>query len=60
MAPYSTHIDGLAELCTTPACVHIASEILWNLAPNYTEIDPCADFDQRKYNFFLRAITSDF
>ncbi|KAM0431000.1 hypothetical protein ACHAPT_005634 [Fusarium lateritium] len=29
-----------SSLCTTPACVHIASEILGNLALNYTEIDP--------------------
>ncbi|RSM04172.1 hypothetical protein CEP52_006976 [Fusarium oligoseptatum] len=37
---------GENSLCTTPACVHIASEILGNLALNYTEIDPCTDFDQ--------------
>ncbi|KAI8717735.1 hypothetical protein NCS52_00850300 [Fusarium sp. LHS14.1] len=37
---------GESSLCTTPACIHIASEILGNFALNYTEIDPCTDFDQ--------------
>ncbi|KAI5461589.1 hypothetical protein BGZ63DRAFT_404435 [Mariannaea sp. PMI_226] len=40
MAPYTT------DLCTSPACIHIASDILLGLAPNYTEIDPCTNFDQ--------------
>jgi endothelin-converting enzyme len=39
---------GESSLCTTPACIHIASEILGNFALNYTEIDPCTDFDQCK------------
>ncbi|KAK3380961.1 hypothetical protein B0H63DRAFT_501775 [Podospora didyma] len=33
-------------LCLTPACVQAASEFLDNFAPNYTELDPCADFDE--------------
>lgn len=33
-------------LCELPECVHAASEILYNLDPNYAEIDPCTDFDQ--------------
>ena len=33
-------------VCTTPACIHVASEILWSLAPNYTAIDPCSNFDK--------------
>lgn len=33
-------------LCTSPACVHVASDILNTLAANYTEIDPCTDFDK--------------
>lgn len=33
-------------VCQTPECIHAASEILYNLDPNYTEIDPCTDFDQ--------------
>jgi hypothetical protein len=35
-----------AELCLTPACVHAASELLYNLAPNYKELDPCDDFEE--------------
>ena len=30
----------------TPACVHAASEILYNLSPNYKELDPCTDFEE--------------
>lgn len=48
MAPFnvSTSNGTASGLCTSPMCVHIASEILWNLAPNHTEIDPCTDFDK--------------
>ncbi|KAI0479103.1 peptidase family M13 [Xylariaceae sp. FL0804] len=31
--------------CTTPACIHAASEILYNLSPDYKTIDPCTKFD---------------
>ncbi|KAK4155279.1 hypothetical protein C8A00DRAFT_42081 [Chaetomidium leptoderma] len=34
------------EVCTTPACVHGASHVLKNLAPNWAEMDPCTDFDK--------------
>ncbi|KAF9893058.1 hypothetical protein FE257_012469 [Aspergillus nanangensis] len=34
------------SVCETPECVHAASEILYNLDPNYANIDPCTDFDQ--------------
>lgn len=34
------------ELCTAPECVHAASEILYNLDPNYQDLDPCTDFEQ--------------
>ncbi|KAL1982237.1 hypothetical protein VTN96DRAFT_1606 [Rasamsonia emersonii] len=34
------------ELCTAPECVHAASEILYNLDPNYQNLDPCTDFEQ--------------
>ncbi|KAL9567451.1 hypothetical protein ACKAV7_008401 [Fusarium commune] len=43
---YGTRLADTSDLCTTPACIHLASEIIWGLAANYTEIDPCADFDQ--------------
>ncbi|KAJ5582476.1 hypothetical protein N7535_001096 [Penicillium sp. DV-2018c] len=33
-------------LCQTPECVHAASEILYNLDPNYKDVDPCTNFDQ--------------
>ncbi|KAI5459009.1 hypothetical protein BGZ63DRAFT_455861 [Mariannaea sp. PMI_226] len=46
MAPHHPRGYDLTDLCTTPECIHLASEILWNLAPNYTEINPCTDFDQ--------------
>lgn len=34
------------SICTTPACVHASSEILYNLSPNYKDIDPCTDFEE--------------
>ncbi|RII10824.1 hypothetical protein CUC08_Gglean006824 [Alternaria sp. MG1] len=34
------------ELCMTPACVHAASEVLYNLSPQYKELDPCDDFEE--------------
>ena len=33
-------------LCTTPACVHAASSLLYNLDPSHAKIDPCTDFDK--------------
>lgn len=33
-------------LCTSPACVHAASELLYNLSPDYQELDPCTDFEE--------------
>ncbi|EYE94245.1 M13 family metallopeptidase [Aspergillus ruber CBS 135680] len=33
-------------LCKSPECVHAASEILYNLDPNFANVDPCSDFDQ--------------
>ncbi|KAF9874906.1 peptidase family M13 [Colletotrichum karsti] len=38
--------DRAEKMCTTPACVHAASEILYNLSPNYKELDPCNDFEE--------------
>ncbi|KAF2017828.1 peptidase family M13 [Aaosphaeria arxii CBS 175.79] len=35
-----------SELCLTPACVHAASEILYNLSPEYKKLDPCNDFEE--------------
>lgn len=35
-----------AELCLSPACVHAASEILYNLSPHYKELDACEDFEE--------------
>ena len=38
--------DDESELCLTPACVHAASEILYNLSPEYKELDPCDNFEE--------------
>ncbi|KXJ97112.1 endothelin-converting enzyme [Microdochium bolleyi] len=32
-------------LCTTAACIHAASELLYNLSPDYQNIDACTNFD---------------
>ncbi|KAI8964961.1 endothelin-converting enzyme 1 [Daldinia sp. FL1419] len=34
-----------SSLCLSPACIHAASEILYNLSPDYQTIDPCTNFD---------------
>ncbi|KAI0181405.1 endothelin-converting enzyme 1 [Hypoxylon sp. FL1284] len=34
-----------SSLCLTPTCIHAASEILYNLSPDYQTIDPCTSFD---------------
>ncbi|KAI0878787.1 peptidase family M13 [Hypoxylon argillaceum] len=33
------------SICTTPTCIHAASEILYNLSPDYKNLDPCTQFD---------------
>ncbi|KAG9244303.1 peptidase family M13 [Calycina marina] len=38
--------SDVAKICLTPACVHASSEILYNLSPNYKEIDPCSNFEE--------------
>ncbi|RKF76155.1 Endothelin-converting enzyme 1 [Golovinomyces cichoracearum] len=35
-----------SKLCTTEACIHASSEILYNLSPNYKNIDPCLNFEE--------------
>jgi hypothetical protein len=35
-----------ADVCLTPECVHAASEILYNLSPDYKDLDPCTDFEE--------------
>lgn len=35
-----------ASVCLTPACVHASSEILYNLSPEYKNIDPCTNFEE--------------
>ncbi|KAI0137377.1 hypothetical protein BJ170DRAFT_605598 [Xylariales sp. AK1849] len=35
-----------SSLCLTPACIHAASEILYNLSPEYQSLDACTNFDQ--------------
>ncbi|OGE58017.1 hypothetical protein PENARI_c001G11077 [Penicillium arizonense] len=41
----SAHPEA-SPLCQSEECIHAASEILYNLDPNYEKIDPCTDFDQ--------------
>jgi hypothetical protein len=36
------------SLCTTPACINIADDILGSMATNHAKIDPCTDFDECK------------
>ncbi|RGP71355.1 endothelin-converting enzyme 1 [Fusarium longipes] len=43
IVPYSTGSNGL---CTTPACINIADDILGSMVQNHEEIDPCTDFDK--------------
>lgn len=40
------HTQSPPPVCQSPQCIHAASEILYNLDSNYTNIDPCSDFDQ--------------
>jgi hypothetical protein len=35
-----------SNLCTTPACIHASSEILYNLSPDYKGRNPCNDFEE--------------
>ena len=44
---YPVHVvqERNHDVCTEPACIHAASEILYNLSPNYVDIDPCTNFD---------------
>ncbi|KAJ5601688.1 hypothetical protein N7510_011222 [Penicillium lagena] len=45
-APLRPRTGTAQQLCQSPECLHAASEILYNLDPNYDKIDPCTDFDQ--------------
>ncbi|WQF79069.1 Putative peptidase M13, metallopeptidase, catalytic domain superfamily, peptidase M13, domain 2 [Colletotrichum destructivum] len=45
MAPTAA-LDSASLLCITPACLSLAADILFNLAPNHTEFDPCTDFEK--------------
>ena len=35
-----------AKTCLTPACIHASSEYLYNLSPQYKELDPCDNFEE--------------
>jgi endothelin-converting enzyme len=35
-----------ASLCTSTACIQLAAEMKQSMALNYTQIDPCEDFEQ--------------
>lgn len=42
----SRKIHPSSALCLTPTCIHAASEILYNLSPDYQKIDPCTNFNE--------------
>lgn len=42
----SKKLKTKVPLCLTPACVHASSEILYNLSPEYKNLDPCDDFEE--------------
>nr|RBQ98330.1 hypothetical protein FVER53263_11912 [Fusarium verticillioides] len=44
--PRSSSGYGTNSLCTTPACIEIADDILGSMATNHAKIDPCTDFDE--------------
>ncbi|KAF2103346.1 peptidase family M13 [Rhizodiscina lignyota] len=35
-----------SDTCLSAECIHASSEILYNLSPNYKELDPCTDFEE--------------
>jgi len=46
---YNSHKDKPSPnttVCSSAACVHAASEILYNLSPDYKNVDACIDFEQ--------------
>ena len=45
---FIAHHKGHKEepLCTSPSCVHAASQLLHSLSPQYKELDPCTQFDK--------------
>ncbi|RVX75992.1 hypothetical protein B0A52_00349 [Exophiala mesophila] len=43
---HSAPVEQDSDICLTPECVHAASEILYNLSPNYKNIDPCTNFEE--------------
>lgn len=34
------------NVCLSASCVHAASELLYNLSPQYKQLDPCDDFEE--------------
>ncbi|KAH8900160.1 zincin [Thozetella sp. PMI_491] len=34
------------NLCLEPACLEATAQILWNLAPDYKQYDPCTQFEE--------------
>lgn len=33
-------------VCLAPACLQVASNVVWESAPNWYKMNPCADFDK--------------
>ena len=43
---HNAHKNRETSFCLSGECSDAASQIFKNLAPNYTDIDPCTDFEQ--------------
>ncbi|EXJ92195.1 hypothetical protein A1O3_00745 [Capronia epimyces CBS 606.96] len=43
---HKTPHHSKSDVCLTPACIHASSEFLYNLSPDYQQIDPCTDFEE--------------
>ncbi|KAK0631361.1 hypothetical protein B0T14DRAFT_559168 [Immersiella caudata] len=40
------------SLCLTPACMQAASNLVWQIAPNWDKMDPCTEFDKMVCHHF--------
>lgn len=39
-----------SSLCLTPACLQAASNILWQIAPDWDKLDPCTNFERSGFS----------
>ena len=45
-----------SSVCTTPVCVQAAQAILTYMSPNYTQIDPCTDWNTCKNQLLIDSV----